>query len=247
MVVSSELGRLVDSMSGEIVVLLVSSKGSSVTALVVGHPAGPQSMLSSVIISPDPCIVDAISSCVVVDGSLSVDIVVESLSAAVVLSAGVRVDGTSSTGGVVVSSDPSGVDDMLGCFVVDGSLSADVVVNSLSGAVVVSAGARVDGTSSTGGVVVSPDPSVVDDMSTCVVVNGSLSAKVVVDSLSGAIVVSVETVVDEASSPDGVVVSPEPSVVDEMSTCVVIDGSLSSDVGVDSISGSIVVPTESVD
>ena len=285
MVVSSELGRLVDSMSGEIVVLLVSSKGSSVTALVVGHPAGPQSMLSSVIISPDPCIVDDISSCVVVDGSLSADIVVESLTGAAVVSSGASVDGTSSIGGVVVSPDPSVVDNMSSCVVVDRSLSADVVVNSLSGAVVESDGARVDGTSSTGGVVVSPDPSVVDEMSTCVVANGSLSAEVVVDSLSGttgavvaspdpsvvdnmstcvvvdvslsanavvdslsgAIVVSAETVVDEISSPDGVVVSPEPSVVDDMSTCVVIDGSLSDVVGVDSFSGAIVVPTESVD
>ena len=53
--------------------------------------------------------------------------------------------------------------------------------------------------------------------------------------------------VDEVSSPDGEVVSPEPSVVDDMSTSVVVDGSLSADVGVDSFSGSIVVPTESVD
>ena len=103
----------------------------------------------------------------------------------------------------------------------------------------------VDEVSSPDGEVVSPEPSVVDDMSTCVVVNGSLSA--VDDSISGAIVVSVETVVDEASSSDGVVGSPEPSVVDDMSICVVIDGSLSADVGVDSFSGSIVVPTESVD
>ena len=139
---SSEMGTVVDLSSVDRVDMLVSSDGTLVVSSVVGHPAGPQSPLLGVTGSVTSLVVEVsdtsgdaveVISGTCVDGSPDPSVVDN-------ISTGATVDGSSSTGVVDARSgspDPSVVVDVSTGAEVDASWSP-VVVESAPGANVVS-------------------------------------------------------------------------------------------------------------